>query len=242
MLIKSFLVKKMLKSFVRSGKIFDVVEIWEIRGVSLKGKLLLIKLMLSVSGVYFNSLCNNDLKEVCKKVINVDVCDLEMLFDGSVNLDLDLVEIQLVVMGSLFLKGEKEKEIVVNLVKIKGEVKGESLVSKIDVLLDGREVENDVCLMEIELENEGDVFWFLRYRSILWFFMEDDFIDDENECVRLVILEEECIKIVIIRNRKQKENVEEYIVFLQSEFEVMFSRSILEKMGKEVEDDELKLL
>ena len=132
-------------------------------------------------------------------------------------------------MGSSPPKGEKEKEIVVNSAKTKGEAKG-----------DGREVENDVCLMETELENEGDVLRPPKHRSISRPFIEDDSTDDENECVRPATSEEEGTKTATTRKRKQKENVEEHLVSPQSESEAMLSRSILEKMGKEVEDDELK--
>lgn len=226
---KSSLAKKTLKSSARSGKISDFVETREIRGASLKGKSLLTKPTSSEGGVHSNSSRNNDPKEARKKATNVDVRDSEMLFDGSVNLDLDSVEIQSVAMGSSPPKGEKEKEIVANSAKTKGEAKG-----------DGREVENDVCLMETELENEGDVLRPPRHRSISRPFIEDDSTDDENECVRPATSEEEGTKTAAIRNRKQKENVEEHLVSPQSESEAMLSRSILEKMGKEVEDDELK--
>lgn len=226
---KSSLAKKTLKSSARSGKISDFVETREIRGASLKGKSLLTKPTSSEGGVHSNSSRNNDPKEARKKATNVDVSDSEMLFDGSVNLDLDSVEIQSVAMGSSPSKGEKEKEIVANSAKTKGEAKG-----------DGREVENDVCLMETELENEGDVLRPPRHRSISRPFIEDDSTDDENECVRPATSEEEGTKTAATRNRKQKENVEEHLVSPQSESEAMLSRSILEKMGKEVEDDELK--
>ena len=237
---KSSLIKKTLKSSARSGKISDFVETREIRGASLKGKSLLTKPTSSEGGVHSNGSRNNDPKEASKKATNVDVRDSEMLFDGSVNLDLDSVEIQSVAMGSSPPKGEKEKEIVANSAKTKGEAKGESPASKIDVLPDGREVENDVCLMETELENEGDVLRPPRRRSISRPFIEDDSTDDENECVRPATSEEEGTKTAATRNRKQKENVEEHLVSLQSESEAMHNRSILEKMGKEVEDDELK--
>lgn len=237
---KSSLAKKTLKSSARSGKISDFVETREIRGASLKGKSLLTKPTSSEGGVHSNSSRNNDPKEARKKATNVDVRDSEMLFDGSVNLDLDSVEIQSVAMGSSPPKGEKEKEIVANSAKTKGEAKGESPASKIDVLPDGREVENDVCLMETELENEGDVLRPPRHRSISRPFIEDDSTDDENECVRPATSEEEGTKTAATKNRKQKENVEEHLVSPQSESEAMLSRSILEKMGKEVEDDELK--
>lgn len=226
---KSSLAKKTLKSSARSGKISDFVETREIRGASLKGKSLLTKPTSSEGGVHSNSSRNNDPKEARKKATNVDVRDSEMLFDGSVNLDLDSVEIQSVAMGSSPPKGEKEKEIVVNSAKTKGEAKG-----------DGREVENDVCLMETELENEGDVLRPPKHRSISRPFIEDDSTDDENECVRPATSEEEGTKTATTRKRKQKENVEEHLVSPQSESEAMLSRSILEKMGKEVEDDELK--
>lgn len=226
---KSSLAKKTLKSSARSGKISDFVETRGIRGASLKGKSLLTKPTSSEGGVHSNSSRNNDPKEARKKATNVDVRDSEMLFDGSVNLDLDSVEIQSVAMGSSPPKGEKEKEIVANSANTKGEAKG-----------DGREVENDVCLMETELENEGDVLRPPRHRSISRPFIEDDSTDDENECVRPATSEEEGTKTAATRNRKQKENVEEHLVSPQSESEAMLSRSILEKMGKEVEDDELK--
>lgn len=226
---KSSLAKKTLKSSARSGKISDFVETREIRGASLKGKSLWTKPTSSEGGVHSNSSRNNDPKEARKKATNVDVRDSEILFDGSVNLDLDSVEIQSVAMGSSPPKGEKEKEIVANSAKTKGEAKG-----------DGREVENDVCLMETELENEGDVLRPPRHRSISRPFIEDDSTDDENECVRPATSEEEGTKTATTRNRKQKENVEEHLVSPQSESEAMLSRSILEKMGKEVEDDELK--
>lgn len=231
---KSSLAKKTLKSSARSGKISDFVETREIRGASLKGKSLLTKPTSSEGGVHSNRSRNNDPKEARKKATNVDIRHSEVLFDGSVNLDLDSVEIQSVAMGSSPPKGEKEKEIVAN------SAKTESPASKIDVLPDGREVENDVCLMETELENEGDVLRPPRHRSISRPFIEDDSTDNENECVRPATSEEEGTKTAATRNRKQKENVEEHLVSPQSESEAMLSRSILEKMGKKVEDDELK--
>ncbi|PFX19601.1 uncharacterized protein LOC111337960 isoform X2 [Stylophora pistillata] len=245
--------KKTLKSSVRSGKISDFVETLKTREASLNGKSFLKKPTLSKGGVYCNASHSTDPKEESRKPADVEIRDSEM----SIHLDSD--ELQSNAMGSSPQKGKKEKEILDNSTKPKGEADVESSASKTDILPDGGEVEGNVCLMETEQESQGDIIRPARQRALLRPFIEDDSTEDENDgsqpifsvrfpgsetgvdCERPTTTEKEGTRTAATKISKQKGNVGDHLasqtLSLPSESQAMLSRSILEKMEKE--NDEL---
>lgn len=171
--------KKRATSFARSGKMSDFVETQESRKAGAAERATAKTQTSNKDGVNSSVRPKNDGKNENKKPTNDEHRGSNLLADDNVNSDFDSDGIQSNTIDSSAQRLENESTMIKNSGKTKSELDSETTGSKHGVLPESKEIDDELCLMDADLENQGDVIRPPKRRSILRPF-DDESTDDSD--------------------------------------------------------------